>query len=76
MDLLTALPAGKVCKAFSRVDAPEPDPLISSPLPNQLRIPAFEPIQEDCARRSQHKADTARSCKKLQQKNMIEQATF
>ncbi|KAA6419261.1 MAG: hypothetical protein FRX49_10785 [Trebouxia sp. A1-2] len=50
MDLLTALAAGKVCKAFWRVDGPEPDPLTSSPLPNQLRIPAFEPVQEECAR--------------------------
>lgn len=48
-DLLTVLAAGKVCKAFWRVDVLEPDPLISSPLPNQLRIPAFEPVQEDCA---------------------------
>jgi len=46
MDLLTALAAGKVFRSFWRVDPPDPDPLISSPLPNQLRIPAFEPIHE------------------------------
>ncbi len=41
MDLLMVLAAGRVSRSFWRVDA---DPLISSPLPNQLRIPAFEPI--------------------------------
>jgi len=46
MDLLMALAAGKVSKSFWRVDAPDPKSLISSPLPNQLRSPAFEPIHE------------------------------